>query len=107
MSDKDLSGCFGVLSLAAIAIVIGVIVNGWALATLWGWFVVPVFGLPVLTIGQAVGISCVTSFLFPKQTNQDDGKKKETWENIFNLLSVTVLQPLFAVFVVWIVLQFV
>ena len=44
----------------AIAVILGIptsIVNGWALSTLWGWFVKPVFtNLPALSLLQSVGI---------------------------------------------------
>ena len=51
--------------------------NGWALATLWGWFVVPAFDVRYLTICQAAGImlvvhmclSPVLSVLSNKQSN--------------------------------------
>lgn len=33
--------------------------SGLALSTLWGWFVVPVFKLPELTIVQAYGLALV------------------------------------------------
>jgi len=31
--------------------------------TLWGWFIVPVFGLPQLVLGEAFGIIIVIEFL--------------------------------------------
>ncbi len=41
------------------------LVHGWALAKLWGWFVVKTFPtLPVLTVLQAIGISLVVSVFF-------------------------------------------
>lgn len=40
-------------------------VHGWALAKLWGWFIVKTFpSLPAITTFQAVGISLVVSVFF-------------------------------------------
>ena len=33
--------------------------SGFTLSVLWGWFVVPMFGLPTLSLAQAYGITLV------------------------------------------------
>ena len=54
------TGCIGgVLALGVVAI----IVRGFVLTKLWGWFVVPVFGLPALHIAAAVGLSLLLGYL--------------------------------------------
>lgn len=45
------------------ALALSAILNGFALKTLWGWFVVETFGLRNLTIPQALGITLVVGFL--------------------------------------------
>ena len=40
-----------------------VLLNGWVLSVLWGWFAVPVFGLPALSIPAALGVQVIVSFL--------------------------------------------
>lgn len=42
--------------------VLAVVVGGFVFATIWSWFVVPVFGLPNLSVVQAVGLLCVFGF---------------------------------------------
>jgi peptidoglycan biosynthesis protein MviN/MurJ (putative lipid II flippase) len=94
MRNND--GC-GVALLALLAIPVVVIVssiaNGFALSVLWGWFVVPIFGLPALTIAQAIGFSMVVSFL---TYQYDDSKKKEDdrslTERIIYLLLMAILR---------------
>ena len=39
-----------------------VIFGGYTLATLWSWFITPKFGLPPLSIAEAVGIMLVAGF---------------------------------------------
>ncbi len=66
-SRKPLDKEFKMKILAFIAFIIIslplVALNGWALHILWGWFIVPVFALPMLEVPQAIGISVVVSFL--------------------------------------------
>jgi len=39
------------------------ILNGWAFAKLWAWFIVPSFGLPLLSIPVAMGVALVVTYL--------------------------------------------
>ena len=54
------------------------IINGWAIAKLWGWFMVPIFGLPVLTIPMALGVGTVVVYLTHRidwaEAKTDSGK---------------------------------
>ena len=36
---------------------------GWVLKILWGWFIVPTFGLPILSIPSAIGFSLVIRYV--------------------------------------------
>jgi len=59
------------LALIAILLVAGAVVGiaaftilrGFVLSQLWAWFVVPALGAPSLSIGEAIGITLVVSFL--------------------------------------------
>lgn len=39
------------------------ILSGYVLSVLWGWFIVPTFGLPLLTIPVAIGVMLVVAYL--------------------------------------------
>lgn len=46
-----------------ILVPIGIVLGGFVLSKLWGWFIVPVFAmLPTLTVAQAVGVNTVLGF---------------------------------------------
>lgn len=47
------------------------ILNGFALKVIWGWFMVPVFGLPALTIPAALGIGILVSYLTQNSVSPD------------------------------------
>lgn len=49
----------GVFAVLAISIVWGGFWTGLTLSVLWGWFAVPLFGLPALTIWQAYGLALI------------------------------------------------
>lgn len=40
-----------------------VLLSGFVLSVLWRWFVVPPFGLPELTVAQALGIALVVNYV--------------------------------------------
>lgn len=50
----------------------------WAASYLWGWFIVPTFGLSPLSTLQLWGITLFLSMLRPKMTF-DDKKKEIDW----------------------------
>lgn len=110
-SDLDGVGCFGLIVFTLLAVVVGTIANGWALSTLWGWFIVPLFGLPALSIPYALGISTIAGFLLSaNNTSKSDSKSngdRELSTLFAELIALVVLRPAFAVLMGWIILQFV
>lgn len=63
----------GILGLGTVALIAllwaaGLVLNGWALSTMWGWFVVPIFSVRALSITEAYGLVLVTA-LFKGYTN--------------------------------------
>ncbi|MEK9171051.1 MAG: hypothetical protein AAB789_01925 [Patescibacteria group bacterium] len=83
------------LGLIALMIV-AYLLNGVALKLLWGWFMVPTLGLPVISLVQAIGIGIVIGFLTQQHIPRDEDAKKE-------LLVFEVLTPVLAIAVGWIV----
>lgn len=83
------------------AIIVSVLLNGYVLSVLWGWFIVPVFGLPALSIPVAIGLALVVSFL-TKDVTIDDSSDKQ---NAGKKLVVIMLRPLLVLFTGWIVKQ--
>ena len=104
-SNKEVTGCVAVFILLTTPFMY--IVNGWALRILWGWFVVPTFDVPHLSIPVAIGIAVIAGFLthgVHHQTSQDnqEDKLKRMVENA----CYQFLNPLFCLGVGWIVMQF-
>ena len=96
-----LGGVVGIALLIALASVW----RGYVFSVLWGWFIVPIFGLPVLTIPVAIGVAMVVSFLtYQYQHNED---KRSQGDRIASLVGVIILYPLLTLGIGWVVLQFI
>ena len=92
---------FGVFIIGAI-IGVGSIWSGYVLSVLWGWFIVPTFQLPILTIPVAIGISLVTHMLCASSSSSSGDTSKDTATLAVGLFLV----PLVALALGWIVRGF-
>ena len=105
MEQKDvLTGAivFAGVTLFAIAGVVGLtLYHAWALVTLWKWFAVPTFGLPVISYVQAIGVSLIVSLFTPK--NFVDQTKGMTNVEKFQAIFTALLGPAYVVFMGWII----
>lgn len=72
-----LAGCL----LLIVTFVAGTILRGWVLSVLWGWFVVPFFGLTMLSIPLALGISLLVGILTKEDTDcvKPERSTEEAW----------------------------
>ena len=98
---KAFWGCAAIMALP-FAVAVGTILNGWALKTLWSWFLVPL-GAPNLTLLGAIGVAIVVSFLTakPTETKSDPDAKLETV--MLRLVLYVVGRPLLSVGWAWLV----
>jgi hypothetical protein len=64
--------------------------RGYAIATLWGWFVVPGFGVAPLSIYTAIGVLLVVGALKSVDYSHDE---RETSEKFFYSISLGLLGP--------------
>lgn len=97
-----IGGIVGVLALLTIAS----IWKGYVLTVLWGWFVVPTFGLPALALAPAIGLAMVVSFL----THQSDASKEpdgEFSDRMLKAIAHTLVMPALVLGIGWVVARFV
>lgn len=86
------------------AIIFGMaILNGFVLSILWGWFIVPVFHLAVLSIPQAIGLGMIVAFLTYRYEEKDDNTKLDKklgkkYINNFDWSVVLLRYPLVLIF---------
>lgn len=89
-----LGGLIGAVSALMLAIVWSGLVTGVMLSVLWGWFIVPIFGLPALSIIQAWGVAIVFRSLQGIDLGQNPEQK---WSSVF--AKAFIGKPLVAVLI--------
>ncbi len=57
------------------------IYHGFVLTKLWGWFIVPTFSLPLLSLPAAIGLSLIVGFMaknhdFKKNDDENNSLRK-------------------------------
>ena len=100
----EVLGCVG----AIIVWIAAVILRGWVLTVMWGWFMVPVFNAPSISIAAGLGISMIVSFLTSehKPATKSETPKSEAWLRLAEQLVFAILYPLLTLAVGYIVQLF-
>ena len=103
MDRENGLGKLGCALAALLMIIPSAIWHGWVLSIVWGWFIVPLFGLPSLSIAYAVGLVLVAGmFRGESKTDEDD----DVVYRIAKSLGNAFLGPLLVLGLAWIVVQF-
>lgn len=66
------------------------LLHGIALKLLWGWFMVPTFALPTLSLTQSIGIGMTIGFLTEQHIPRDGEQQSE-------MIVHTLLNPLLVI----------
>jgi hypothetical protein len=97
--ERQTAGGFELLVLLGL-MPLNAIFMGWALKTVWNWFVPDVSGWTRIGIAQAVGLAAIVSIL--RTSHLDNSKSTaERWTGIF----ATWLGVLMAVGIAWVAHQ--
>ncbi|MBI5742648.1 MAG: hypothetical protein HZA25_02320 [Candidatus Niyogibacteria bacterium] len=83
--------------------IVNSIFNGYALSVLWGWFVVPTFNIPQLSVAAAIGIAIVVRYLTHQIPENGKGDEKSLGEQTARIAMVVIFRPSFALLVGYIV----
>ena len=94
----------GIITTFIVTMVVSCLWSGYVLSVLWRWFMVPGLGLPSLSVGYAIGVAMVISYL----TRQDIPEKEgESWqEKLVRGVAVAALKPAIALLFGWTVTLF-
>lgn len=52
------------------SLTIGTLLHGYVLSVLWGWFLVPKFGLPVMRFIYIAALITISNFIYQKKIGQ-------------------------------------
>ncbi|MGC9605262.1 MAG: hypothetical protein ABSF56_00680 [Minisyncoccia bacterium] len=86
--------------IASLALV--TILDGFVLSVLWGWFVVPVFHLPVLKIIPAMGISMIVGYLTMHSGSYNEEVERGWGYMLYLSLGTSLLYALLALSFGWV-----
>lgn len=75
--------------------------SGYVLSVMWGWFIVPVFHAPALSIPVAIGFSLVVSYLTHQMT--PNSERKPGWDEFGSSMAYAFIKPAIALLFGWIV----
>lgn len=94
-------GCLVMLALMPVSWSL----RGLVLTKLWLWFMVPTFGLRPLSVGAALGLSCIVSYL--AYQNSDCVQEERTMgETVGRAIVGALAGPLITLFFGWLITQF-
>lgn len=109
MKTSQKVGCW-VGAMAIITAPLSMLLRGWVVGQLWGWFVAPTFHLPLLSIPVALGIGVLLSVIQPRYATDCQGKERTEEEQTAWLLcsyATTFFAPLWMLGVGWVIHQWV
>jgi hypothetical protein len=87
------------------AVAVGMIWRGYVFSILWGWFAVPLFGLPALSVATAIGLSLLIGFA-TYQHIREPKDERSTSQQVGRIVGTSFLYPLFVLGLGWIVKQY-
>lgn len=74
--------------------------SGYVLSVLWGWFAVPIFALPAISVAQAIAVRLVVFYMTMESATPN--KERTDSESV----ALIVLVPLIFLVMGWAVKQF-
>ena len=95
--DKGLFSCIGLVVGAIVLLVVGALLDGYVMLTMWDWFIVPL-GVTSIALPHAIGISLFTNFFKGRSAKDEDTLAVQVGK--------IILAPLLLLSFGWIVVQF-
>jgi hypothetical protein len=86
------SGDFTWLKIIAILAMLPVaaIMYGWAFSVLWGWFFVPLFNLPEISVFSGIGIAMTVRLLMPYDYDPKKYEGKEIGDVLGDMVGLAI-----------------
>jgi hypothetical protein len=106
-TDKELRGLGILLGCASFPVVllISTLWGGWVLSVVWNWFMPQIFGLPTLTLIQAIAASLIIGWL-AKARVPPDTKEKDALKALVEAYTRAFMEPAWVLAFAWIIQHF-
>lgn len=98
-----LLGFIGMLALTAVS----TIWHGYVFSVLWGWFIVPVFGLPLLSVALATGVILIINFATFHRVAVPQDPNEDKVDKIGDMIAHVVVYPSIVLGIGWIIKQYI
>lgn len=94
------------LTTAAVAavLIVSSLWRGYVLHVLWGWFMVPIFGLPALSVAGAIGVALIISFTTYQFVYSRDDRSEAVKAG--SAIGITIIYPALVLAIGFIVKSF-
>lgn len=86
--------------------VIGMLMQAWAVVTLWAWFITP-YGVAQISMATAIGVSLIITLFITHPTSDKTGETKSVSTILGELAGRMLLTPLVTVGIGWVVTLFI
>lgn len=98
------AGCFTIIGFIAVIMIAASIINGFVIKTLWGWFIVPFFGVGQLSIPLAIGFGLIMSYITYHWKSSPKEKDESLWTGPVGAL---LYRPMVTLLIGWVAQRFV
>ena len=92
-NDVKILGCIGAIAFLPFLAAYLMILKGFTLMVLWGWFIVPYFRAAPLTIPIAIGLGLVISVFTYQHSEADQQAINERDRGLAETLGAALLRP--------------
>ena len=94
--------------LAMVAIVVGsAIWHGYVFSVLWGWFAVPAFGLPALSLAMSIGVALLANYATYHRVTVPSDPNKDTGDKVIDSVAHIIAYPLIVLIMGWVIKQYI
>lgn len=98
----------GLAILFGAFMVLSYLVSGLVLSIMWKWFIVSTFGVPIISIPEAIGISMIMGLFTNSLATKHDVDDEDSRTHVFAMILARVfVTPFITLLLAWIVYQFV
>lgn len=98
----------GIFTLGALTLIGGTLYSGFATTVLWGWFIIPLFGLNPINLAQAIGLKLVISWFCHRipSMNELNKEKRSASEKLTENIIRAIMLPSLVLGFGWIIQKF-
>jgi len=91
---------FGKFCFGALALVTSILIQAYVVMKMWEWFIAGVFGIQVITLIQAAGITLLVTYLRMKAKKSDE---ETTFKTFITSFVMSICMSAFALLLAYII----